>query len=321
MTKEERPLRRAAYFARAALDLALPAGIARRRVRRILQRARAGDLPDELRDRLDYCNMLAPLDPPPPPPARRVRDYRVRDKTFYAIDLLRHARGFGADTPLAARFGDHKTVPDTPMLVKARPSHGPRANAVLFPLDTLRHFQIFPDPVPFAEKLPHAAWRGRPHNPVRRALAERFHDHPRHDIGLYGSGPFARPWISGAEQNRYRYLLAPEGNDVASNLCRILSSNSLAVAPPMTCETWLMQGRLVPGVHFVQVADDFSDLDETIAHYEAHPGEAREIVANANAWAARFADPAREATLAVLVLAKYLECSGLAPKDLPRVFT
>ena len=53
-----------------------------------------------------------------------------------------------------------------------------------------------------------------------------------------------------------------EGIDVATNLKWIMSSNSLCFSPKLRYETWFMEGKLVPGVHFVEVRDDFDDLAE-----------------------------------------------------------
>ncbi len=61
----------------------------------------------------------------------------------------------------------------------------------------------------------------------------------------------------------YRYIMALEGNDVATNLKWIMSSNSIAVMPRPTCETWFMEGRLIPNYHYIEIADDFHDLSVT----------------------------------------------------------
>lgn len=55
----------------------------------------------------------------------------------------------------------------------------------------------------------------------------------------------------------YKFILSLEGNDVASNLKWVMSSNSLAVMPRPTCETWFMEGRLIPNYHYVEIKPDF----------------------------------------------------------------
>ena len=47
------------------------------------------------------------------------------------------------------------------------------------------------------------------------------------------------------EQLHYKFILCSEGNDVASNLKWVMSSNSIAVMPKPKFETWFMEGILV----------------------------------------------------------------------------
>jgi hypothetical protein len=120
--------------------------------------------------------------------------------------------------------------------------------------------------------------------------------------------------MSIAEQLEYKFVLSLEGNDVASNLKWILSSNSLCFMPRPRVETWFMEGQLVAGRHYVLLRDDFADVEQKVLHYSRHPDEARRILRNAQAHAARFADREAEDLVALLVLRKYFEESGqLAP--------
>ncbi len=104
--------------------------------------------------------------------------------------------------------------------------------------------------------------------------------------------------------------MALEGNDVASNLKWVMSSNSLAVMTRPTCETWFMEGTLKPGVHYVEVREDFSDLPEKLQHYIAHPNEAETIIRQAHEYVAQFQNPKRERLIALLVMDKYFRLSG-----------
>ena len=40
-----------------------------------------------------------------------------------------------------------------------------------------------------------------------------------------------------------------------------MSSNSVAVMPRPKYESWFMEGRLQPGVHYIEIKDDYSDLE------------------------------------------------------------
>ena len=80
----------------------------------------------------------------------------------------------------------------------------------------------------------------------------------------------------------YKFIMALEGNDVASNLKWVMSSNSIAVMTRPTCETWFMEGKLIPDYHYIEIKDDLSDLEEKLNYYIAHPAEAEQIVEHAH---------------------------------------
>ena len=100
-----------------------------------------------------------------------------------------------------------------------------------------------------------------------------------------------------------------EGVDVGTNLKWIMSSNSLCFTPKLRYETWFMEGTLLPDVHYVQVADDFSDLEQKLDFFEAHPEEALHIVENAKKHVSQFLDEDREDLLCRQVLQRYINLS------------
>jgi hypothetical protein len=96
-----------------------------------------------------------------------------------------------------------------------------------------------------------------------------------------------------------------EGNDVASNLKWVMSSNSIAVMPKPTCETWFMEGTLIPNYHYIEIKPDFSDLIEKLEYYIAHPDEAEEIIRHAHEYVDRFLNRRRERIISWLVMDRY----------------
>ena len=102
-------------------------------------------------------------------------------------------------------------------------------------------------------------------------------------------------------------MLAHERIDVATNLKWIMSSNSLAVMPKPTYETWYMEGKLMPNYHYVEIKHDYSDLKEKMQYYSSHPEEAKKIIKNANEWYNQFIDKKRERLISLLVLDKYFK--------------
>jgi hypothetical protein len=72
---------------------------------------------------------------------------------------------------------------------------------------------------------------------------------------------------------RYRYLISVEGEDVATNLKWALWSASAVIMPPPTMCSWAMEDWLVPWVHYVPVAHDFSNLTAAVDWCEAPANE------------------------------------------------
>jgi len=310
MEKYRRKVARILYYARNIARDAAPQGLFRRRLASLLAEAGA-HARDGIADRINYCNKLTgPL---------HEKEFRgtvasiSRQGSLYYYDLKEYARYFPRSFRLNYRYGDLVEVPDRPSFVKSRPLGSDNAAAILVKLDKFRHFQFPGDPIPFADKQPRAVWRGINNNPLRVTLVEHHGNSPFADVAVSnrkGRGSGGVMHLSEQEQMAYRYIISIEGNDVATNTKWIFASNSVCMMPRPTVETWFMEGRLRPGEHFAEVRRDFADLEEKILHYEAHPDEARAIIANANAWAATFRDEKRERLVSLLVMAKYFVLTG-----------
>ncbi|TIP49593.1 MAG: lipopolysaccharide biosynthesis protein, partial [Mesorhizobium sp.] len=70
---------------------------------------------------------------------------------------------------------------------------------------------------------------------------------------------YRKPFLNIEQQRRYRYIVSLEGNDVATNLKWIMSSNSLCLMPEPTYETWFAEAKVEPNIHYVPLQRDFSD--------------------------------------------------------------
>ena len=77
---------------------------------------------------------------------------------------------------------------------------------------------------------------------------------------------------------QHRFVLSLWGNHPFNpRLYRGLEAGSLVFHQATPDIQLLEDGILVPGLHYVEIAPDLSDLLEQVEHYLAHPGEAREI--------------------------------------------
>lgn len=179
-------------------------------------------------------------------------------------------------------------------------------------LDKIRHFIFLKDKKSFLEKENKLIFRGKVvGKDIRLRFMEEFLNHPMCDLGDVSRNcpnpEWKKPKMSLWEHLDYKFIMALEGNDVASNLKWIMSSNSLAVMPKPTCETWFMEGKLQPNVHYVEIQEDFSDLEERLNYYINHPEEAEKIIKNANKYVQQFFDLERENLISIAVLHKYFQ--------------
>lgn len=243
--------------------------------------------------------------------AVNLAQFRQHARKTYFFDLYRYIRLF-PKARFCYRFGDVRDVPECPTFVKSRPIVADNHPSILLNLNKIRHFIKANDVIPYTGKKDLLVWRGAAYQPHRKLFMERFIDHPRCNIGQTNHCD-NRAWMKErmtiSEQLQYKFVMSLEGNDVASNLKWIMSSNSLAVMPKPKFETWFMEGRLQAGVHYVEVKDDFSDLEQQMDYYLSHPKEAAEIIANAQRYVAQFQNEALENTIAITVISRYLNLS------------
>ena len=243
--------------------------------------------------------------------AIRLKDFkRPKKGTMYYYDLVQYTRYFKNSLKIKFKFGDVQDNQDTLTIVKSRPiDHS--GNSVIMKLDALRHYFFVDDKTPYSEKKNEIVWRGYIHKENRRSLVEKFHNHPKCNIGniRYHDHYYdwEKPFISVEEQLQYKFILSIEGHDVATNLKWIMSSNSLCFMPTPKFETWFMEGKLIPNVHFVHLKDDYSDMLEKMEYYTKHEDEALTIIKNAQDWVARFQDQKLEKIISLKVLESYFK--------------
>jgi hypothetical protein len=210
--------------------------------------------------------------------------------------------------------GDNVKNPLVPAFCKSRPLRSPNRNAVLLKLNEFRHYYWRKDPVAFREKKASAVWRGACYQPIRKLFIEAARGRSAIDAvdvrGKEKRSPSGGVFLSIRDQMEYRYIISLEGNDVATNLKWIMRSNSVCMMPKPRYETWFMEGLLVPFQHYIEIKDDFSDIEEMIEYYEMHPKEAREIVDEASRYTERFYRNDLELVIQVLVMLRYFVLSG-----------
>lgn len=300
------------YYARSTLRSFIPSVILDKEAQCLLHGWEGRQDVDYIRNRVNYYNKLNVITvlPSNTTQIRDIHNYwNVNYRDSYEI-----VRYFNKNLKVATAFGDNTLIPTTPAICKSRPINGNVANAVLLNLDKVRYFTFISDKRHFADKLDKAIFRGAVYQPQRIRFMETFFGNPLVDCGDTGHSVLRKEWrcspISLYDHLAYKFIVALEGNDVASNLKWIMSSNSVAVMPKPRFETWFMEGRLIPNYHYVEIRDDYTDLAEKIKYYSQHPNEAEDITQHANEWCRQFFNLKRERLISLLVMKKYFQFTG-----------
>lgn len=238
-------------------------------------------------------------------------------QSAYYYDLREVLRYFPASLRFHHEFGDVIKVPEQACVVKSRPIAGDNSNSIILKLNRVRHYVFVKDKLAFSEKKDMAVWRGKAKpTHCRSALVSNWYAHPRCDIGQSNKVPFGtnprmhKEHLTIDEQLGYKFILSIEGNDVATNLKWIMSSNSLCFMRKPRYETWFMEGLLQAGVHYVQLKEDFSDIEEKIEFYSRNTEAALAIIEDAQRWVDQFRNAAVERQIALQVMQKYFVYSG-----------
>lgn len=272
----------------------------------------------DLQSRLDYYNKLKEKKqiPQSSPTLANHKLKNVNYSKVYFFDSYEFTRYFSKTLPWLFLPGDITDLQPYPTIVKSRPITENNENSVLLKLNKIRHFIFVKDKTKFEDKIPKILFRGAAHGkPNRQMFIEKWIDNPMCDIKDTAKDSINPPqWqskpIGIKQQLKYKYIMAIEGNDVASNLKWIMSSQSIAVMPRPKYETWFMEGCLIPNYHYIEIREDFSDLIEKVNYYEQHPEQAKAIIKNANEYVKPFKDKKREKLLSILVLKRYFEKTG-----------
>lgn len=253
----------------------------------------------------------------PPTPTIEMVSKEFIARTPYSVDDY-----FGL-----CKFGDLRSDIDFYGLVKARSFiRNQKCNGVISFINGPRHWnpvtrilnQEIKD-TPWSEKQNKMIWRGgqtdifSKANP-RAMIVRKFYNHKDIDVGfnriLWTGHPIpghVKPTMSIEEMLTYKYIISLEGHDVATNLQWIMCSNSLAIMPMPTRESWFLESCLIPWVHFVPINSTMDDLEEKLEWCLANDDKCQQIVRNANEYVSNFLNTDKEKELSVLVIKSYFD--------------
>lgn len=272
------------------------------------------------RTRVDYYVKLGPGAKLDESEAVAVKDFKFpwhKKHRFsgYFFDLFRLVRVGRPEYRFNYLFGDINYETPSAAFVKSRPvaAEGYTRSA-LVKLDSIRHFAFIKDKILYAEKQPRLVFRNvvrlQPH---RTEFLRLYHNHPLCDAGQVNDDSYVtdRAYIKGylsvEQQLHYKFIATIEGHDVATNLKWVMSSNSIAVMPRPSIESWFMEGSLIGDFHYIEIRPDYTDLPEKLQYYIDHPDEAEAIIRHAHEYVAQFLNRRRELLIGRMVAERYLE--------------
>lgn len=234
----------------------------------------------------------------------------------YVLDLNEVLCRFPNHLMFDYMFGDITEEAKVPSFVKSRPIPNGTTQSVIMKLDKLRHFRFVNDTRRFQDKKNMLVSRNFVTQPHRRRLLDMYFGHAMCDVGKINmevNDPhpeWVKPFMPIDTQLEYKFIACIEGNDVATNLKWVMSSNSIAVMPKPRYETWYMEGLLQPGVHYIEVKPDYSDLIEKLEYYLMHPAECEEILIQAHAYVREFCNERLELATQIATAEKYFVATG-----------
>ena len=233
---------------------------------------------------------------------------KKKGKTYF-FDTYSLTKYFSQSLKANFLFGDINYVPSQISFVKSRPINLDNNNSILLKLNKVRHFLFINDNCPVEKKKNILFGRAAVNQKHRIEFYKKYFDNELCDLGQINKGTSHDQWykkkVSLDYHLRHKFILCIEGNDVASNLKWVMSSSSVAVMPKPKFESWFMEAVLVPDYHYIQIKDDYSDLEKKLKFYIKHPEKLKQISINANNYVNQFRDSNDEKIISLLVMEKF----------------
>ena len=225
-----------------------------------------------------------------PSTAPHLAEHKIGKQKVYFFDTYQYTRWFPVRFQWGFCPGDVTYIPQYPSIVKSRPLTLHNENSVIMKLDKVRHFIFVNDKKTFESKKNMVIFRGKVKGKTsRKKFMEMYFHHPMCDLGDVSKNTTdPKEW-----QTEKKTI-----------------QEHLEVMPQPTCETWFMEGTLIPNYHYIEIKPDFSDLESRLQYYIEHIDEAQEIIKHANEYVKQFKNRKRENLISLLVLEKYFKVTG-----------
>lgn len=216
------------------------------------------------------------------------------------------------EQPYPMFFGETDELDGIPCIRKARRISD--ETGVLFLFRTLRHnypcFEAQRKDIPWHQKKTNVIWRGATTGRGKRVeFVENYID--KYDVAFSSIKQMPhltnlkRGSVSIEEQLQNKFIISLPGHELASNLRWVLSSNSVPIMPRPDWHSWIVESRLEPNVHYLELNDDFSNLNELLAWAEENDKACEQIAINGKNYISQFLNIDNDLPVQKLLLEEY----------------
>ncbi|WP_170148004.1 glycosyl transferase family 90 [Marinoscillum furvescens] len=260
-----------------------------------------------------YCQLLMPL-----PFLRDIRALpfikNYRD-LHSLVDFFRPFYGQNleiADFKFPLFYGEHGDTEGLPIIRKTRTPED--KSSVLYNLRSFRFNlpckTVQNTDIEWEHKNNNVIWRGATTGAaLREAFVKKYFQHYNIGFSSVKQKPelarFKKPPITIADQLKSKFIVSLEGNDIASNLRWVLSSNSVPIMTKPRWRSWIMEEHLVANIHYLELNDDLSNLEDLLTWASNNDQECKQIALNGRHFVHQFLDDSLDVRIRRNVLQEY----------------
>ena len=210
-------------------------------------------------------------------------------------------------------YGEHgHNTKSMPVIRKSRRNND--SLSIIFNFRTLRLtlpcYKVLKKDIKWSKKEDTVIWRGATTGKEQRVkFVEKYFQ--TFDVGFATTKQkpeyqeFKRKKVSIKKQLKNKFIISLEGNDVASNLRWVLSSNSVPIMPKPEWQSWIMEEKLMPYVHYLPLNKELDNLEELISWAKLNDEKCQEIAENGKLYMAQFLDKKKDLIVHKTLLEEY----------------
>ncbi len=260
-----------------------------------------------------YCRYIMPL-----PMIRELRalPYYSKYRNLHSlIDFLRPFYNIPSEVvsfKFPIYYGEDRETGTFPIIRKSRKADDKKS--ILYDLRSLRYntpcIEVNNSDHNWNLKKNDVVWRGATTGQeTREGFVKKYFD--QYDIGFSNVkqkphlSSYLKQKLSISQQLKYKFIVSLQGNDLASNIRWVLLSNSVPIMPKPLWVGWTMENKLVPNVHYLELNNDLSNLEELLDWAEINDKACQEIANNGKLYVSQFLDRQYDDKIRMLLLEEY----------------